>query len=269
MMFEKLTFMKPNIFINLVLLLNFSILLMFCNNLEEENCCFFSENEYLKLLLTKAFKQAEYIKSTDEIQVNFLGVEGESKVNEPLKKGEAISATSKFSIVKYNFYTDDWPINETKYFDDILITRVGGANSEIGVTNITYDTQKKLLSDLKYRMKNEGMSKDRHDKYAERYKRKASGGMLHVFLTRNDFDSANMDYYEVHIYNKKGYEIFHQVYSNQIPKTYAEEPDYMWKNEGKMMIMPDLYLPVTIEVIDMSGEENVNHQFRIEKKLKK
>ena len=172
------------------------------------------------------------------------------------------------SFENFNFYKDEWPINETKEFHDIVITRIGGVNSEIGITNITYDTQKKLLSDLKYRVKNEGMSKDRHDKYAERYKRKASGGMLHVFLTRNDFDICNMDHFEVYIYNKKGHEMFHQVYPNQIPKTYTEETDYMWKNEGKMMIMPDLYLPVTIEVVDMSEEENVKHVYTIETKTK-
>ena len=266
-MFEKLIFMKPNIFNNLLILLSILILLMACSNLEEDNNYFLSENKYLKLEITKALKQVKY---AENIQVNVSGIEGgKSKVNERLKRDGGKSATSNVSNGKYNFYTDEWPINETKYFDDILITRAGGVNTEIGVTNITYDTQRKLLLDLKYRVKNDGMSRDRHDKYAERYKRKASGGILHVFLTRNSFDSANMDHYEVYIYNKKGYEMFHQAYSNQIPKTYAEETDYMWKNEGKMMIMPDLYLPVTIEVIDMSGEEDVKHQFRIETKLKK
>ncbi len=180
-----------------------------------------------------------------------------------------VLAVLSVSSGNFNFYKDAWPINETKEFDDIIITRIGGVNSEIGITNITYDTQRKLLSDLKYRFKNEGMSKDRHDKYAERYKRKASGGMLHVFLTRNIFDICNMDQFEVYIYNKKGHEMFHQAYPNQIPKTYAAETDYMWKNEGRMMIMPDLYLPITIEVIDMSGEKDVKHQFRVEAKLEK
>ena len=269
-MFEKLIFMKLNVFNKQGILLSTLILLMSCSNLGQENSYFLSENRHLKLEISEALKQVEYAKNTDKIQVNLSKTEvSTSQVNERLKRDGGKSATSKVSTGKYNFYTFEWPINETKYFNDILITRIGGVNSEIGITNIAYDTQRKLLSDLKYRVKNEGMSKDRYDKYAERYKRKASGGMLHVFLTRKDFDSCNMDYYEVHIYNKKSYEIFHQVYPNQIPKTYAEETDYMWKNEGKMMIMPDLYLPVTIEVIDMSRDEDVKHQFRIETKLKK
>ncbi|MBL4624926.1 MAG: hypothetical protein JKY42_07290 [Flavobacteriales bacterium] len=163
----------------------------------------------------------------------------------------------------YNLYTEKWGIDESKTMDGIVITRLSEENTEIGVTNISYETQKKLLHDLKDRVKNDGMSKDRYAKYADRYQRKAAGGRLHVFITRNDFDRGNMDYFEVYIYDKKGHEMFHQRYPNQIPKTNREEIEYMWKNEGLMMITPDLYLPATIEVVDKFQGKEIKHQFKV------
>jgi hypothetical protein len=163
----------------------------------------------------------------------------------------------------YDFFIEPWNMEESKIVDGIVITRISGENTDLGITNISYETQKKMLSDLKYRVKKEGLSKDRQSIYAEKYKRKASGGQLHVYLTRNDFDLCNMDYFEVYIYDKKGHEMFKQDYPNQIPKTNRDQPAFMWKNEGKMMIMPDLYLPITIEVVDKSSGEEVKHQFTV------
>ena len=166
------------------------------------------------------------------------------------------------SASQYDFYVEKWKVNDIKIVDGIVITRLTGENTEIGVTNIVYKTQKQLIKEIRDRKSSGEMSRSRWASYDEKYRRQASGGMLYVFLTRNDFDYGNMDYFHVKIVDKKGKEIFKKQYKNQIPRTYRK-PEYMWKNEGKMMIGCDIYLPITIEIIDKSQEKEANHRFKI------
>ena len=161
-----------------------------------------------------------------------------------------------------DFYTEKWKVNETKTVNNVVITRLNGENTGFGVTNIVYKTQKYLLREIKARKSSGDMSKSRWASYDEKYRRQASGGMLHVFLTRNDFDMGNMDYFHVKIIDRNGKEIFKKQYPNQIPRTYRK-PEYMWKNEGRMLIGCELFLPITIEVTDKSQEKEVKHSFKI------
>lgn len=161
-----------------------------------------------------------------------------------------------------SLYKDPWVVGDSKPFNEVVVTRLLGVNSEKGVTNLCYETQAFLLKNLKELKKDGNITDDRFRTYTDKYKFKASGGMLHLYITRNDFDAGNMDYFYITITNKNGKEMYKQQYTNQVPRTNSD-PEFMWMNEGVMMIMPDLYLPMTIEVYDKFHDET--HRFKVEK----
>lgn len=157
-----------------------------------------------------------------------------------------VVTTSVFSQKIYR--KAQWSVNETITSGSSDITRVEGENKVVVVTNIGYESQEALLEQLKEDKKNGKVTGDKYKNQLNEYKNISVGGMLYLYIERENPEEANTQNFVVVLKDLEGNEIQKKQMRTQDGKMKKDGSGY--KNDGTVFIKTEITSDFMVEVVE-------------------
>lgn len=163
-----------------------------------------------------------------------------------------------------NLRKANWKPGKEKIIYGNSVVRLEGKNDISGVLNLGYQTLNQLKNEIETIAEKEMWSKEKIEEEIALYEKLASGGMIHIFLTRLTIDAANTDNFTVIVRDSTdSKEIFRSELESSIPNT-PMAGNYWW-NYAVLPISTRIEGTMFVYVIDKLGRDN--HRFKYEIKL--
>jgi len=167
-----------------------------------------------------------------------------------------------FGQIDINITNENWKVGNEKVLYGNRVIRLEGNNGTNGITNIAYETFAQVKSNLEKKAENEMWTEEKKNEKIESFKSFASGGIIHLYLTRLTIGAANTKYFTVIVKDSSEKEIYREELKNDIPNTPASGSDYWW-NTANIYIKEPITGSFYIYVIDALGREYPRFKFEV------
>jgi hypothetical protein len=171
-------------------------------------------------------------------------------------------ATSTFGQIDKNLTNGNWKPEEEKVICDNTIIRVEGKNDMRGMTNIGYETLAQLKVKIEKDAEKEMWTEEKKKQKIELYNRAASGGLIHLYLTRLTIDAANTEMFTIIVRDSSETEIFRKELKSDVPEVPSSGSSYWW-NYALIPLPKIIQNKIYVYVIDRLGNDNSKFKFEI------
>ena len=117
-------------------------------------------------------------------------------------------ATVSFGQIDDTLMKANWKPEKEKVIYGNTILRLEGKNDIGGMTNVGYESFAQVKAGLEKDAEKEMWTEEKKNKTIESYSQFASGGMIHLYLTRLTIDAANTEMFTIIIKDSAETEIF-------------------------------------------------------------
>jgi hypothetical protein len=175
-----------------------------------------------------------------------------------------IITTLSFGQIDKNMMQSNWNLGKEKVIYGNTVFRHEGKNGTSGQTNIGYQSFGQVKAEFEKDAEKEMWTEEKKNETIDSYSRFASGGLIHLYLTRLTIDAANTEMFTVIVKDSIETEIFREVLKSKIPNIPSRGTDYWW-NYTSIPINKNIKGKIYIYIIDRLG--NDNSKFKFEMKL--
>ncbi|PCJ86793.1 MAG: hypothetical protein COA57_05630 [Flavobacteriales bacterium] len=157
----------------------------------------------------------------------------------------------------------DWKPGETKTIEGISIYRAEGENSDKSITNIGYQTAEQMMAQIKEGAKKGSWKKEKLNHELDKYRVHNKGGIIKLYIQREDAMTANLENYTVVIKTKEEQEIQARKLKEKTPNKLSDGGG--WKNQTHVWIKEKTERPFEIYVHDDSQAVRKTYKFEVTK----
>ncbi len=155
-----------------------------------------------------------------------------------------------------------WYIGKEKVIYEKPVLRLEGQNNIGGTTNVGFQSFDKVRAATIKKAESEMWTPEKKEKTLSLYERFASGGMIHLYLTRLSIDAANTNMFTLIVKDSTdNKEIFRKDLDSKIANVPNEE-NYWW-NYTSIPIKEKLQNKFYLYIIDKIGGDNNKFKFEI------
>ena len=152
-------------------------------------------------------------------------------------------ATLTISAQKIN-KNPDWKVGEDVVQYEHSVKRLEGENVKGSITNISYKTQKQLITQT-----NDGKLRgDAKKKQLKQIKDYSAGGLIALYFNRENEASVNLGNYTITVKDAADKEVFKKSYKDKAGKVDSENGG--WYNSSSLRVKEKVHPPFFIEIND-------------------
>jgi len=171
-------------------------------------------------------------------------------------------ATVSFGQIDDNLMKANWKPEKEKVIYGNTILRLEGKNDIGGMTNVGYESFAQVKAGLEKDAEKEMWTEEKKNETIESYSKFASGGMIHLYLTRLTIDAANTEMFTIIIKDSAETEIFRKELKSDVPNVPSSGSSYWW-NYASIPLTSTIQGKIYIYVIDRLGNDNSKFKFEI------
>ena len=171
-------------------------------------------------------------------------------------------ATVSFGQIDDNLMKANWKPEKEKVIYGNTILRLEGKNDIGGMTNVGYESFAQVKAGLEKDAEKEMWTEEKKNETIESYSKFASGGMIHLYLTRLTIDAANTEMFTIIIKDFAETEIFRKELKSDVPNVPSSGSSYWW-NYASIPLTATIQGKIYIYVIDRLGNDNSKFKFEI------
>jgi hypothetical protein len=176
-----------------------------------------------------------------------------------------ILTTFAFGQIDDNLFKTNWKPGKEKIIYDNIILRHEGKNNIGGVLNVGFQTFAQVKVGIEQKADKEMWTPEKKKETIEYIENFASGGMIHLYLTRLTISAANTEMFTVIVKDSAdNNEILRKDLKSGIPNTPSIGSSYWW-NYASIPIPDKINGNIYIYIIDKLGGDN--NKFKFEVKL--
>jgi len=165
--------------------------------------------------------------------------------------------------IDINLILANWRVGKEKVIYGNTVLRHEGKNDYRGQLNVGYQTYTQVQQQIEQQAEKEMWTPEKRQETLETYEKYASGGMIHLYLTRPSITEANTNMFTVIVKDTvNGKEIFRKDLKPEIPNT-PESATGRWSNYAVVPIPTEIESPFFIYIIDKFGGENNKFLFEV------
>jgi hypothetical protein len=176
-----------------------------------------------------------------------------------------IIATFSFGQIDNSLMKPNWKPGKENVIYGNTIMRVEGKNDIGGVTNIGYESFAQVKARIEKDADSEMWTPEKKNQQINMYTRIASGGIIHLYLSRLTIGAANTDMFTVIVKDSVSNEIYRESLKSDIPNLPSSGSSYWW-NYAIIPLPTEIKGEVTVYVIDRIGSDG-NSRFQFKMKL--
>ncbi len=174
----------------------------------------------------------------------------------------SLISTVSFGQIDDNMMKANWKTEKEKVIYGNTILRVEGKNDIRGITNIGYETFAQVKAGIEKDAEKEMWTEEKKNEKIASYSKFASGGLIHLYLTRLTIDAANTNMFTIIVKDSTETEIFRKELKSDVPNVPSSGSNYWW-NYTTIPITANIQGKIYVYVIDRLGNENSKFKFEI------
>lgn len=176
-----------------------------------------------------------------------------------------IISTISFGQIDNSLMKANWKPGKENVIYGNTILRIEGKNDIGGVTNIGYESFAQVKARIEKDADTEMWTPEKKNQKINMYTRIASGGIIHLYLSRLTIDAANTDMFSVIVKDSASNEIYRESLKSNIPNLPSSGSSYWW-NYKIIPIPTEIKGEVDVYVIDSIGSDgNSRFHFKIKR----
>ena len=176
-----------------------------------------------------------------------------------------IISTISFGQIDNSLMKANWKPGKENVIYGNTILRIEGKNDIRGTTNIGYESFSQVNGRIEKDADSEMCTPEKNNQTLKMYSRSASGGIIHLYLSRLTIDAANTDMFTVIVKDSSSNEIYREELKSDIPNVPSSGGSYWW-NYTSIWLPTETKGEIEVYVIDRIGPEgNSRFHFKIKR----
>jgi len=168
-----------------------------------------------------------------------------------------------FGQIDENLMKANWKPGKAKLIYDNTVLRHEGKNDIGGMLNVGIQSFAQVKTDIERRAEREMWTNEKKKEKIDSYEKFASGGLIHLYLTRLTIDAANSEMFTVIVKDSTDInEILRKDLKSDVPNIPPSGSNYWW-NYCSIPIPNKINGKIYIYIIDKLGLDNNKFKFEV------